>query len=498
MEGVISLLAVYYLISNVFQVGFIVLSFLAIRKYRDKNREYKLFIETHPKLPKISFIVPAFNEEPTIVESVKALLRVFYPKTEIIIVNDGSHDQTELALVKAFQFERVEKIPRSSLTSQAEIQSVWRSKLSPPSSVDPMTPSPPTLLLISQKNAGKAQALNTGIDHSTADFIVSLDADTFLEEDCLIRLMPYFMQNSRLVAASGVLRILNGSKVRKGFVPRGSLPFQPLALFQVVEYMRSFYLGRLSWDYLGATLFLSGAFSVYRKDAIRAVGGFSSATITEDFELILRMRRTFSEKKVDALFRLVPYPVCWTQAPESIRHLRKQRHRWQNGLLAALWMHRHLFFASGSGSLGWVNLPYLLIFEALSPLVDLLAISVLSFHHLTSPHRGAHLSQVIAIGLFGVVFSWLVSLMAVHYAESEFRRHPQPLSWKAQGLKAFQFASSTLVGMLLFHPLVAWWKLEALLLFPFRKASWGENPRQRVAEPDPIDQAGADQDKPAA
>ncbi len=470
MGVVIVLLAAYYCTSNAIQLLLVFLSRRALSEKRSVEREYEEFLEQYQTSPKVSVLVPAFNEALVIAESVRSFARMYYPNLEILVIDDGSTDETRSILTREFNLVFA-PVARKNLISRAEIIATATSQTDP------------RVRLIIQENAGKASALNTGIDFAQGALVVTLDADTVAEEDALVRLIPLFAQDPRLIGASGVVRILNGNHLRRSQVrSTGRLPNHPLALFQIIEYMRAFYIGRIGWDRIGATLLLSGAFTVFRKDVLIAVGGFERQSITEDFEIVVRIRKWLARSGHAGRFVLIPDPICWTQSPQTMRDLRRQRLRWQSGLLATSWHHRGFFFSRRSGVAGWLAMPYLVIIEALSPVFEILAFAVLGYHQWSHPHGGRHLREIVIIAVVGVALSWFFNVLAIHWSETRFRRHKEPTrrSPGQRALNLARFVGASILEMVLFHPLVSWWKLEALLRYPFVKRVWGKQTRAAV------------------
>ena len=228
----------------------------------------------------------------------------------------------------------------------------------------------PTLLVADKRNGGKADALNVGLNLAAGNLVCAIDADTLIEPDALIRMVRPFIDDDRVIAAGGTIRIANASRVESGRVVDTRVPRRALPGFQVVEYLRAFLFGRLGWNRLGGNLIISGAFGLFRRDLMLAAGGYLHATVGEDMELVLRLRRTGYEQGGAHRVDFIPDPVAWTEAPESFRVLARQRDRWQRGLADVLWRHRGLLFNPRYGRMGTIVYPYFVFNEMLAPVVE--------------------------------------------------------------------------------------------------------------------------------
>ncbi len=307
----------------------------------------------------VSVIIPAYNEEASIVTSVRAMLQVEYPDYEVIVVNDGSTDETLQKLVSEFMLQPFPEAYRKRVPCAAVRKIYQSARFS-------------NLRVIDKENGGsKADAMNAGINVCRFPLFCAVDADSILQSDSLRRAVRPFLEDPDTIATGGTVRIANGCTVRGGFLESVALPTNFLALVQVVEYLRAFLYGRMGWAELNAVLIISGAFGVFDKEAVVEVGGYHTTAIGEDMELTLRLHRHFSESGRDYNISFVPDPICWTDAPEDLATLEKQRIRWQHGLGQSLSMHKDLFFNWRSGPVGWLAMPFFLIFELFGPLVEL-------------------------------------------------------------------------------------------------------------------------------
>ncbi|WP_447977644.1 glycosyltransferase family 2 protein [Candidatus Nitrospira bockiana] len=306
--------------------------------------------------PPISILAPAYNEEATIAASIRSLLQLTYAEYEIIVINDGSKDRTLDVLIREFGLIRFPEVYQTQLPTKP-VRGVYTSTIHP------------QLRVVDKDNGGKADALNAGINLSRYDLFCSLDADSILQRDSLQRVVQPFLDDPTTVAAGGTIRIANGCEVTGGFLVRVGLPKNPWVLFQVVEYIRAFLFGRLGWSPLNAMLIISGAFGLFRKDAVVSVGGYRPQTIGEDMELVLRLHRRLRLTGTPYRITFIPDPICWTEAPEDLRTLRTQRIRWQHGLCESLALNRDLLAHPKGGAVGWLAFPFAVLFEFLSPVL---------------------------------------------------------------------------------------------------------------------------------
>ena len=305
----------------------------------------------------ISIMVPAHNEEITVVESVRALLNLRYPQHEVVVVNDGSKDETLNKLRTAFALEPVPLDIRHDLSTKP-IRAVYRSAINR------------RLLVIDKDNGGKADALNCAVNAARFPLVCAVDADTLIIPDALLRLVRPFLSDLEVVGVGGTLCLANGCKIEKGNVIEVGLPRKWLARFQVVEYMRAFLVGRLGWDGLGGNLIVSGAFGLFRRSAIVEAGGYATDSVGEDMELIARLRHKIPRWLQARAIRHLPDPVSFTEAPESMTILGNQRDRWQRGLFDTLWHHRRMTLNPRYGAIGLFAMPFFWLFELIGPVIE--------------------------------------------------------------------------------------------------------------------------------
>lgn len=360
--------------------------------------------------PPISLLSPAHNEEKTIVQSVRSLLSLQYPSYEVIVVNDGSKDDTLRRLIDGFDLKPVARAYDLSVEHKP-IRGVYG------------TDRIPRLLVIDKENGGKADALNAGINLSRAPVLCSMDADSLLEPDSLLRAVRPFVEDpGRVIAVGGTVRLANGCKVKDGRVVQIGLPRNPLALLQTVEYLRAFLMARLAWSRIGALTIISGAFGLFRRDPVVRAGGYTRGTVGEDMELVVKLHRLMRQEKRDYRIAYVPEPVCWTEAPESLRVLGRQRARWHRGSLETFFHHWRMFLNTHYGRVGWLGFLNIFLVDVLGPVIEVLGYVLIPMLWLTGLLSVEYLLAFLAISFtFGVT----ISVCSLALEEIQLRRFPR-------------------------------------------------------------------------
>jgi cellulose synthase/poly-beta-1,6-N-acetylglucosamine synthase-like glycosyltransferase len=374
---------------------------------RRSLRDYEAVAESPLSLP-ISILAPAYNEQPTIVTSIRALLGCRYREFEVIVINDGSTDGTLAAVQEAFELVPVERVPRANLHTKP-VQAVYASPLDE------------RVVVIDKDNGGKADALNVGLRYAAYPLVCAIDADTLLDPGALARLAWEFQASPDTVAVGGIVRIVNGSRVQDGKVVDVSMPRRLIVDLQILEYLRAFLGGRVAWSRLGMLLIISGAFGLFRRDAVIDAGGYDTGTVGEDAELVLRLYRTRADQGQPCRVTFFPDPICWTEAPATLRVLTRQRDRWQRGLIEMLRKHHGMVGRRRYGLVGLVALPYFLIFEAFGPLLEVGGYVAFAVTLALGLGTAAYAALFLGLSLtYGLILSFVTVLME----ERAFRRYP--------------------------------------------------------------------------
>jgi cellulose synthase/poly-beta-1,6-N-acetylglucosamine synthase-like glycosyltransferase len=431
---------------------------------------------TSPFAPPISILVPAYNEEAGIVESVHSLLTLRYPQHEVVVVSDGSTDGTIRQLTAAYDLVPVRLALRDSVEHRP-ITASWVSRKDP------------RLVVIEKLNGGKSDSLNCGVVAARYPYVCAIDADTMLEPDALLKVAkPVLEDPKRVVATGGIVRIANGCKIERGAVTEVGLPKSRLATLQVLEYFRAFLVGRVAWSRMRSLPLISGAFGLFKRSAVEEVGGWWTDTVGEDAELVFRLHRHMRERDQDYRIEFVPDPVCWTEAPEDIRTLSRQRRRWQRGLGQTLGRHRSLTANPRYGMLGMVAIPYFWFFELIGPIF-------IATGYVTIPFAAAlgilDLNFLIAFLLASVAFGVLLSIAALVLEEVSFRRHDP----HRDAARLFLYAVIDNFG---YRQLQELFRLLGTIDLLRGTSGWGEMKRKGIGQVDAAPAAGAGAQIPTA
>jgi biofilm PGA synthesis N-glycosyltransferase PgaC len=435
-----------------------IISVVEMRKYIRKNKfvDYKMILAS-PFAPGISLIAPAYNEGLTIIDNVKSLLSIQYNNYEVIIINDGSKDDTITKLIPAFDLVKVSYDYQATITAKS-VRGIYKSQ----------NKAFQKLLVVDKENGGKADALNVGLNISKKDLVACIDVDCIIEPDALLKMVKPFLDQPNVIASGGVVRIANSCVVEEGRLIEVKLPASLLARMQVLEYIRAFLLGRMAWSRLNGLLLISGAFGLFKREIAVLAGGYNHNTVGEDMELVVRMRRYMHERDKPYRVAYIPDPLCWTEAPSSATILGRQRNRWARGTFETLKIHRKLFFNPRYGLMGMVSYPFWFFFEYLSPFIEF---SGLLFFAFLTVIGKVNWEFFLSLSLAVYCFAIFMSMFALFAEEISFFKYTH----KRDVLKMIGVA---LLEPIWFHPRVVWWSLKGNLDLIKGKKSWGEMTRQ--------------------
>lgn len=388
----------------------------------------------------ISLVVPAYNESKSIVTSIRALLQLEYPDFELIVVNDGSTDDTLEKLIQAFQLFPYPEAYRKQVPCQP-VKATYRSARYR------------NLRVVDKVNGGaKADASNAGINLCRNPLVSIVDADGVLQRDSLTRAVRPFLEDPTTVAAGGTIRIANGCRLRDGFLEEVRLPHNFLPLMQVLEYLRAFLFGRMGWEPLGAVLIVSGAFGVFKRTTLIDVGGYDPHAVGEDMELVVRIHRRMKQLRRRYRIAFIPDPVCWTDAPETLRDLGGQRIRWQHGLGQALMLNKWLLLNPRGGTVSWLAIPFYVLFELFGPLIEAVGLVFFLAMGISGliawPEAGIFLALSLSLGL-------LLSMSAIMLEEFSFSMYRKPRELARLYLAA-------ILENFGYRQLTVWWRLKGL------------------------------------
>ncbi len=433
--------------------------------YRKKHSigDISRLVDT-PMAPSITIIAPAYNESLTIVDNVRSLLALRYAKYDIMVVNDGSRDDTLERLVEAYDLVKKPHAMDSEWPSKP-IKGIYKST----------NPSFSRLTVIDKVNGGKSDALNPGIHLSESKYLGCIDADCLMPPAALLHVVRAFFQRSRkrVIAVGGVLRVANSCKIDEGQLKEIRLPKSWLARFQLLEYTRSFLLGRMGWGRLDSLLIISGAFGFFDRQIAVDVGGFDTDTVGEDMEIVFRMRRHMHEKGLPYTIEYLPDPLCWTVVPENLKTLVNQRDRWSRGTLETLRRHRDMLFNPRFGRLGMLSYPYWFFYEWLSPLLEFFGfLTIILFWAMGILYFEFFLAITLAVYSFAVMFSLYAILWEV-WSYNQYQRTKD----------VFLLIACAFLEPILFQPIVVWSSVQGNYKKLFRvPAGWGTQVRKGFAK----------------
>jgi cellulose synthase/poly-beta-1,6-N-acetylglucosamine synthase-like glycosyltransferase len=410
---------------------------------------------TSSAAPRVSILVPAHNESVSIVDSLRSLLTLRYPFYEVVLVNDGSTDDTLQQLIDAYDLYPVPPAVMRRLRTQ-HVRGYYRSRTWS------------KLLVVDKLNGGKADALNVALDAARFPFVLACDADTLIEPDALLRLARPFLFDQKIAAVGGTIRVVNSCTVKDGRVTDARVDSRWLPGVQTVEYLRAFLFGRLGWNLLGGNLIISGAFGLFRREYLTEILGYATGTVTEDFELIVRLQRFLREKGIKAKVTFIPDPVAWTEVPTSITVLGRQRERWHRGLIATLVTHRRLIFKPRYGATGLIAMPYFLVAEMLAPVVEAFGVLLTVVGTLSGVLAPRY---ALAFFLVAYLYGTVLSLAAILMEEASFHKYRR----SADTLRLVLFAIIEPFG---YRQITVWFRLKAFARYLRGDLAWGRMKRE--------------------
>ena len=391
----------YFILMQAYLIVLALLSGAALRR----NHHLRRFGRVGEMLssrtsPPITIVIPAYNEAAGIVDSVRSMSIVKYPRFEIVVTNDGSSDDTLQSLIDAFDLEKV-KIPYRPDLDCAPVRAIYRGR----SGVD--------ITVIDKVNGGRADALNAGINAARHPYVLCTDADVILDPDCLVHAMQRVVEDrERTVGVGGNVRPLNGSRVELGHLIESSVPQGLIARMQILEYVRTFLASRPGWSWMNALPNVSGAFGIWKKSVVVEVGGFTRGHMGEDMDLTMRVHRHLLDRKIPYRIVYEPSAVIWTEVPDSARVLRRQRIRWHRGLMTTVKDFLGMTFNPRYRQLGMVSWGGFVLFEYLAPIIEFVGWIVIptawALGALNTSALGAMLLVAFGMGLMNSIIALLL------------------------------------------------------------------------------------------
>jgi cellulose synthase/poly-beta-1,6-N-acetylglucosamine synthase-like glycosyltransferase len=446
---------IFFLLYGVSTLTLLVLSMRQISWYARGQGHFRVRPGDLGHRPSVSLVTPAYNEEALIVQSVKAFLESDYTPLEVVVVDDGSRDETFARLEEAFDLVPLPLRGRTELKT-APIHGVFISRADP------------RLRVVRKENGGRSDAINAGLSVARSELVVITDADSLLEPDAITRsVRPFEVHPDTCLAAGGGIRVANGSRIAGGRVVAPGIAWKGVGATQVLEYMRGFSATRIAWSRLNGLLIISGAFGVFRRDVIVALGGFSHETLGEDMEMTMRIHHVLRPQMKDARVEFVPDAVCWTEAPSTMAGLRSQRIRWHTGLIDDFRLHWRMFGRPRYGAAGTLAMPYMFLFEAIEPLVEVGGFAIVITLLI---ENAVNWTYLVAFVLIAALTGATMSAASMLIEEIGFHRY-----------RAKDLARLTVWGLVeafWFRPPQAWWRLKATVLALIgRRPGWGSIPR---------------------
>jgi cellulose synthase/poly-beta-1,6-N-acetylglucosamine synthase-like glycosyltransferase len=415
--------------------------------------------------PSISIIAPAYNESLNIVENVRSLLSSHYVNYDVIIVNDGSKDDSLSKLIAAYDLIQIDHYINKQIKTKPLRKGIYKST----------NPAFDKLIVVDKENGGKADALNMGLNISKNKYVACIDVDCLLLEDALQKMVKPFLEttDTKVIAAGGVIRIANSCIVKDGKLIDINFPKTWLEQGQILEYLRAFLLGRMAWSRLNGLLVISGAFGLFDKKIAIKVGGYDTNTVGEDMEIIVRMRRYMEDEKQKYKVAYIPDPLCWTEAPDNYKTFISQRNRWTRGTIETLKKHRKIGFNPKYKSLGLISYPYWFFFERMAPIIEVAGIIYFGILMVLHEVRWDYAFAFIVLAyLFSVLFS-IVALVSEELTYHQYKK-------KSIGFKLVMIA---FLEPFVNHPFILYSAIKGNIDYYFyKKIEWGDMTRKGMTK----------------
>ncbi|RAJ82052.1 cellulose synthase/poly-beta-1,6-N-acetylglucosamine synthase-like glycosyltransferase [Chitinophaga dinghuensis] len=439
-----------------------ILSLVAIRKYLSRTSQQQLDALAGSQLaPGITILAPAFNEGLTIIANVRSLLTINYPRFEIVIINDGSTDNTLEQLIQEFDMVAVDFAYNEKIRTQP-VRQIFKSRDLAYSN----------LVVIDKVNGkSKADATNAGINIASFNYFLCTDVDCVLHKDTLLELIKPILQEGkkRLIAIGATLRIANSSEFDEGVMTRMRPPKKLLPRFQEVEYIRSFVLGKMGWSYLNCVPNVSGGLGLFDKEIAIKCGGYDHSSFGEDMELLTRMAIFCKDNRIDYAVRYIPRTLCWTEGPATLQIFGRQRTRWARGLAQLIRSHFRVFLRPRYGRFGMIVFPYNFFFELLAPLIEISGIIV---YIILAVSGYINWPYAIMLLIFVYTYAVMISTLAILWDQLSFRYYKTVREVLSLCLMPF-------LEFLLYHPLITIFSLRGYFYYlTGKRSTWGNMQRQ--------------------
>ena len=459
----------FFIFSATAIASYLVLAFISAIEtieYKRKNSyvNYKEIMSS-TSAPSISIIAPAYNESLNIVENVRSLLSNHYVNYDVIIINDGSKDDSLEKLIEVYNLVQVDYLINEQIPTQPLRNGIYKST----------NPAFEKLIIVDKENGGKADALNMGLNISNSEYVACIDVDCLLLEDSLQKMIKPFLETTdrKVIAAGGVIRIANSCVVKGGKLHDVNFPKKLIEQGQILEYIRAFLLGRMAWSRLNGLLVISGAFGLFDKKIAIEVGGYDRNTVGEDMELVVRMRAYMEEQNKIYKVAYIPDPLCWTEAPDNYKIFISQRNRWTRGTIETLRKHRKIGFNPKYKVLGLISYPYWFFFERMAPVVEFVGILYFGILIVFNKIRWDYAFALIILAYLFTVFFSLIALITEELTYHQYKK-------KGTGIRLLQIA---FLEPFVNHPFILYAAIRGNFDYYFnKKKKWGEMTRKGMTK----------------
>lgn len=420
-------------------------------------------IATSPHTPGVSIIAPAYNEELTIIDNVTSLLAQEYPLFEVIIVNDGSRDQTLQRLIDHFALVRVPYEYNKRIGTKP-FRALLRST----------NPKYHRLTVVDKENGGtKADPVNAGLNVAQYNYFINTDVDCILAKDAIFRCIRPILEQNDVIAVSGVMSLLNGCVVRGGEIVEARPALSPIPLFQTLEYMRSFLVGKLGWSAINAMSNVSGGYGLFDTRIVIAAGGYSPDSLAEDMDMVIRMVSYCCDYNRPYRIVQIADTCCWTEGPTSLRILKRQRQRWGRGIWQTLSAHWQILLNPKYKRMGMIVMPFIVLFEFLAPIIELVGFFALSYLVATD---GVNYQNAVIVGTSILVFGFMLSIVVIFFDILAGRSYKRVRDYLLLLLAA-------MLEPFCYHPFVLIFTVMGYFKqLSGAKAVWGEMTRRRASK----------------
>ncbi len=438
-----------------------ILSYLETKKYYYNSSflNKDILIKSNNAIG-VSIIAPAYNEGKSIVENVKSLLSQEYPLFEVVIINDGSTDDTLEKLIQSFDLVKVDFFYQEKVKAHT-VRGHYIST----------NPIYNKLIIVDKKNGkSKADASNAGLNSAKYPLFICTDVDCILRKDTIATLVKPFIESEKKVIATGAaIRISNSCEFKEGTLYKSNYPKNFFACFQELEYMRSFLYGRMAWSRLNGLLLVSGGLGMFDRETVIAIGGYKKEFLGEDMELIMRMRMYMHEKKEPFTIKYIPESLCWTEGPSDRKVFLRQRVRWSRGLAQNLYNYKKLIFNPKYGITSFIILPYYILCEFAVPILEVIGLFCIAMEIAFFGVNNSFLFIItIAVYLF-YIFQTMISI----YLDQLIYKQYSKLS------DIFRLIAFVFLEPFLYHPFTLYASLKGYKNFIVKKEKvWGEMTRK--------------------